>query len=74
MVMAEPDDGVLLNLIPELRDCCPAKRIALQLIGGNADQVENRILEKADLVLASEADESTFLKELDDLFSPGPTP
>jgi signal transduction histidine kinase len=74
MVMAEPDDSVLLNLIPELRNCCPTKRIALQLIGGNADQVENRILEKADLVLASEADESTFLKELDDLFSPGPTP
>ena len=73
MVLAEPGDGALLNLIPELRDRCATKRIVLQLIGGNADQVENRILEKADLVLASDAEESTILKRLDELFTAGPT-
>ena len=74
MVLAEPGDGVLLNLIPELRDRCPTKRIVLQIIGGNADQVENRILDKADLILASDAEESTFLKRLDTLFTSEPTP
>ena len=73
MVLAEPDDGVLLNLIPELRDRCHTKRIVLQIIGGNADQVENRILAKADLVLASDAEETTFLKRLDNLFASEPT-
>ena len=73
MVLAEPDDGVLLNLIPELRDRCPSKRIILQIIGGIADQVESRILEKADMILASDAEENTFLKRLDDLLTAGPT-
>jgi len=62
-----------LNLIPELRDRCPSKRIILQIIGGNADQVESRFLEKADMILAGDADESSFLKRLDDLLTSGPT-
>jgi signal transduction histidine kinase len=74
MVLAEPGDSVLLNLIPELRNRCPAKRIVVQLIGGNADQVDNRILDKADLILASDAEESSILKRLDKLFTAGPTP
>ena len=73
MVLAEPDDAASLNLIPDLRDRWPAKKLVLQLIGGNADHVENRILEKADLVLASDAEESIFLKRLGALFTAGPT-
>ena len=73
MMLAEPSDSTLLNLLPELRERCPNKRIVLQLIGGNADQVENRILRKADLILASDADESTFLKRLDEALTLGPT-
>jgi PAS domain S-box-containing protein len=73
MVLAEPGDTTLLNLIPELRERWPAKPIVLQIIGGTADQVENRVQEKADLVLASDAEESAFLKRLDALFTAGPT-
>ena len=74
MVLAEPDDSTLLNLIPELRDRYPTKKIVLQLIGGNADHVKNRILENVDIVLAGDAEESIFLERLDALFASGPSP
>lgn len=72
MVLAEPGDATLLDLIPELHDRAPAKHVILQLIGGSADQVANRILEKADLVLASDAGETVVLKKLNAQFRTGP--
>ena len=72
MMLAEPGDATLLGLIPELRDHYPAKHIILQLIGGSADLVEQRLLEKADLVLASDATESVVLKKLNAQFRAGP--
>jgi len=74
MVLADPDDTAMLALIPELHERRLAKRLVLQLIGGNADQIGNRILEQADLVLASTADERTILHKLNDLFTADPTP
>lgn len=74
MVLTESDDSTLLNLIPELRDRYPTKKIVLQLIGGNADHVKNRVLESVDIVLAGDAEESIFLKRLDALFASGPSP
>ena len=72
MVLAEPGDASLLGLIPELRDHYPAKHIILQLIGGSADQVDHRILESADLVLPSDAEENVVLKKLNTQFRTGP--
>ena len=74
MVLADPDDTAMLALIPELHDRRLAKRLILQVIGGNADQIGNRILEQADLVLASNAEEKTILRKLNDLFTSDPTP
>jgi hypothetical protein len=74
MVLADPDDALMLALIPELHDRRLAKRLILQVIGGNVDQIGNRILEKADLVLASNAEEKTILRKLNDLFTSDPTP
>ena len=69
MVLADPADANLLNLVAVLHDGSTNRRVILQLIGSNADRVDNRILEKASLVLSSDAPEKVILQKLNDLFS-----
>ena len=69
MVLAGPADTALVNLVGELRSRRLAKRVILQVIGGNADQIDTRVLESADLVLPGNAEETVLLKKLDQLFS-----
>jgi signal transduction histidine kinase len=74
MVLADPGDKAMLGLIGELRERGLARRIVLQIIGGTADEVDQRLLEKADLVLASSAEADTVLRKLNLLFSAEPRP
>lgn len=74
MVLAEPGDAGMLGLILELKERRLTKHVVLQIIGGNADQLENRVLERADLVLLSNAEESVILQKLNHLFASEPTP
>jgi hypothetical protein len=72
MVLAEPNDEEMLNLIKELHDRKLASRVVLQIIGGNPDHVDSRILERAQLVLASNDEESVILKKLEGLLKADP--
>lgn len=72
MVLAEPSDEEMLNLIKELHDRKLASRVVLQIIGGNPDHVDSRILERAQLVLASNDEETVILKKLEGLLKPDP--
>jgi two-component system, cell cycle sensor histidine kinase and response regulator CckA len=69
MVLAEPNDEEMLNLIKELHDRKLASRVVLQIIGGNPDHVDSRILERAQLVLGSNDEESVILKKLEALLT-----
>jgi PAS domain S-box-containing protein len=69
MVLADPNDDTMLNFVRELHDRKLAGRVVLQIIGGNHDQVDSGILERAQLVLASNDEESVILKKLDALFT-----
>ena len=69
MVLADPSDDLMLNLVKELHDRKLASRVALQIIGGNSDLVDSRILDRANLVLASTDEESAILKKLEGLFT-----
>ena len=42
MVLADPGDDAMLGLVAELRERGLARRIVLQIIGGNADQLDQR--------------------------------
>ncbi len=74
MVLADPGDKAMLGLIGELRERGLARRIVLQVIGGSTDQLDQRLLEKADLVLASSAEGDTVLQKLNLLFTAEPRP
>jgi signal transduction histidine kinase len=74
VVLADPGDSAMLALIPDLRARHPAKQTALQLIGGTADQIDNRVLDSAGLVLASNLEESVLLQKLNGLFTMDPPP
>ncbi len=74
MVLAGPGDQAMLGLVAELRERGLARRLVLQIIGGNADQFDQRLLEKADLVLASAAEADTVLRKLNLLFTAEPRP
>jgi len=74
MVLAGPGDNAMLGLIADLRERGLARRLVLQIIGGNADQFDQRLLGKADLVLASAAEADTILRELNLLFTAEPRP
>jgi len=67
LVLAGPEDTALLGLVSELRESQLARRIVLQVLGGNTDDVDTRILEKASLVLASNIEEGLLLKKLENL-------
>jgi hypothetical protein len=72
MVLADPDDATMLGLVTEMHDRRLASRIVLQIIGGNADQIDNRILEKANFVLSSNTEEGAILQKLNGLFTAEP--
>jgi methylmalonyl-CoA mutase cobalamin-binding subunit len=74
MVLADPGDKAMLELVAQLRERGLARRLILQIIGGNADQLDQRLLEKADLVLASDAEAATILPKLNLLFTAEPRP
>ena len=74
MVLADPGDETMLGLVAELRQRGLARRLVLQIIGGNTDQLDQRLLEKADLVLASTAEADTILRKLNLLFTAEPRP
>jgi signal transduction histidine kinase len=74
MVLADPGDDAMLGLVAQLREQGLARRLVLQIIGGNADQLDQRLLEKADLVLASTAEADTILRKLNLLFTAEPRP
>jgi hypothetical protein len=74
LVLADPGDQAMLGLVGELRERGLARRIVLQIIGGSADQLDQRLLEQADLVLASDAEASAILQKLDGLFAAEPAP
>jgi hypothetical protein len=63
----------LLGLAAEVRERCPGKRLVLQIIGGNPDQVEQRILAHADLVLGCDEEETVVLKKLNAVFTASAT-
>ena len=69
MVLADPNDETMLNLVQELHDRRLTGRLVLQIIGGNPDHVDSRILERAQLVLASTDEESVILKKLEGLLA-----
>jgi hypothetical protein len=69
MVLAEPNDDMMLHLVKELHDRKLASRVVLQIIGGNSDHVDSRILDRAKLVLASTDEESVILKKLEGLLT-----
>jgi signal transduction histidine kinase len=69
MVLAEPNDLTMLNLVRELHDRKLSSRIILQIIGGNSDHVDSRVLERAQLVLASTEEEGVVLKKLENLLA-----
>jgi len=69
MVLADPNDQPMLNLVKELHDRKLAERVILQIIGGNHDHIDSRILERAQLVLASNDEESLTLKKLESLLT-----
>ena len=73
MVLAEHNDEAMLNLVKELHDRKLASRVVLQIIGANPDQVDSRILERAQLVLASNDEESVILKKLESLLKADPS-
>jgi signal transduction histidine kinase len=74
MVVADPGDNAMLGLVADLRERGLARRLVLQIIGGNADQLDQRLLEKADLVLPSDAEAATILRKLNLLFTAEPRP
>jgi signal transduction histidine kinase len=74
MVLADPGDNAMLGLVAQLREQGLARRLILQIIGGNADQLDQRLLEKADLVLASDAEAAAILRKLNLLFTAEPRP
>jgi two-component system, cell cycle sensor histidine kinase and response regulator CckA len=74
MVLAEPSDETMLNLVVELHDRKLTVRVILQIVGGNPDQVDSRILERVQLVLGSSDEESVILKKLEGLFATDTTP
>jgi signal transduction histidine kinase len=74
LVLADPGDQAMLGLVGDLRERGLARRIVLQIIGGTADQLDQRLLEQADLVLASDAEASAILQKLDGLFAAEPAP
>jgi signal transduction histidine kinase len=67
LVLAGPNDAALLGLVTELRERQLARRVVLQVLGGNPDDVDTRILEKASLVLPGNSEESVLLKRLENL-------
>jgi PAS domain S-box-containing protein len=69
MVLADPSDDLMLNLVKELHERKLASRVALQIIGGNSDLVDSRILDRAKLVLANTDEESVILKKLEALLT-----
>jgi PAS domain S-box-containing protein len=69
MVLADPSDDIMLNLVRELHDRKLARHVVLQIIGGNPDHVDSRILERAQLVLGSNDKESVILEKLEGLFT-----
>ncbi len=74
LVLADPDDSAMLGLVAELRERGLARRLVLQVIGGSLDHLDQRILDKADLVLASDAEAETILRKLNSLFTTEPLP
>jgi hypothetical protein len=69
MVLSEPTDRTMLDLVQELHRRKLASRVVLQIIGGNPDQVDSQTLERASLVLGSNAEESLILSRLESLFA-----
>ena len=69
MVLADPSDQTMLNLIAELHQRKLANRVVLQIIGGNPDLVDSRVLERATLVLGSSEEEGVILRKLEQLFA-----
>lgn len=74
IVLADPADAALLGLVSEARERRLSGRVVLQLIGGSVEHVEQRILDKAHLVLASDLDEKLVLEQLSGLFAAAPHP
>lgn len=67
LVLASPQDTALLGLVTELRERQLARRVVLQVLGGNPDDMDTRILDKASLVLPGNSEESVLLKRLENL-------
>jgi signal transduction histidine kinase len=69
MVLADASDETMLNLVRELHDRKLARLVVLQIMGGNPDHVDSRILERAQLVLGNNDEESVILKKLEAIFT-----
>jgi len=63
----------MLELVQELHSRKLASRVVLQILGGNPDQVDSRILDRASLVLGSSLEESAVLSKLEALFATEPS-
>jgi signal transduction histidine kinase len=74
LVVCEPGDKAMLELVPELRTRRLTERVGLHLLGGSPDQVDKRYLDKAKLVLAGEnADVTVLLKKIETLCTDSPS-
>ncbi len=73
IVLAEPNDAQMLDLVSQMRDRGLARRVILQIVGGNSDQVDTALLTKANLVLTEGADDNAFLERIHSLFAQDPT-
>jgi signal transduction histidine kinase len=73
LVVCEPGDKAMLNLLPELRARRLTERVGLHLLGGNPDQVDKQYLDKAKLVLAGDnPDVAVLLKNIESLCADSP--
>ena len=64
MILTEPGDATLAELLPELRRRQPQLRIILKLAGCAADDLDTNLIARADLVIPSDLPPPGILEKL----------
>ena len=64
MILTEPGDATLAELLPELRRRQPQLRIILKLAGCAADDLDTNLIARADLVISSDLPPPGILEKL----------
>ena len=69
LALAETNDRVLDELLDELRRHGKVLKVALKLAGCNQDDVETRLLNRADLLLNPDLPEADMLAKINSFFN-----